>query len=53
MRPKASLHLSGAAFGAALLLTLSPAQLAGCKIPRIFHFMASAPPRGKVGKSGE
>src|SRR5712692_2137324 len=28
MRPKASLHLSGAAIGAALLLTLSPAQLA-------------------------
>src|ERR1700730_7680119 len=28
MRPKASLHLSGAAFGAALLLTLSAAQLA-------------------------
>jgi len=27
MRPKASLHLSGAAIGAALLLTLSPAQL--------------------------
>src|ERR1700747_968611 len=28
MRPKASLHLGGAAIGAALLLTLSPAQLA-------------------------
>src|SRR6201981_2844443 len=28
MRPKASLHLSGAAIGAALWLTLSPAQLA-------------------------
>src|SRR6266446_8286156 len=28
MRPKASLHLSGAAIGAALLLTLSPVQLA-------------------------
>ena len=28
MRPKASLHLSGAAIGAALLLTLSSAQLA-------------------------
>jgi outer membrane biosynthesis protein TonB len=25
----------------------SPAELAGCKIPRVFHFMASAPPRGK------
>jgi hypothetical protein len=28
MRPKASLHLSVAAIGAALVLTLSPAQLA-------------------------
>ena len=27
----------------------SPAELAGCKIPRVFHFMASAPPRGKPG----
>ncbi|HVX40989.1 MAG TPA: hypothetical protein VHB25_15570 [Gemmatimonadaceae bacterium] len=24
-----------------------PAQLAGCKVPRIYHFMASAPARGK------
>lgn len=23
----------------------SPAELAGCKVPRIYHFMASAPPR--------
>lgn len=23
----------------------SPAQLAGCKVPRVFHFMASAPAR--------
>jgi hypothetical protein len=25
--------------------TFSPAQLAGCKVPRVYHFMASAPPR--------
>lgn len=25
--------------------TFSPAELAGCKVPRIYHFMASAPPR--------
>lgn len=24
-----------------------PAQLAGCKVPRVYHFMASAPPRKK------
>jgi hypothetical protein len=30
--------------------TFSPAQLAGCKIPRVYHFMASAPARGKAGK---
>ena len=30
--------------------TFSPAQLAGCKIPRVYHFMASAPARGKTGK---
>ena len=30
--------------------TFSPAELAGCKIPRIYHFMASAPPRGKATK---
>jgi hypothetical protein len=23
----------------------SPAELAGCKVPRVYHFMASAPPR--------
>jgi len=28
--------------------TFSPAQLAGCKIPRVYHFMASAPPRKKA-----
>jgi len=28
----------------------SPAQLAGCKVPRVFHFMASAPPRGKSAR---
>ncbi|MEP6492692.1 MAG: hypothetical protein ABJF01_08445 [bacterium] len=28
--------------------TFSPAQLAGCKIPRVYHFMASAPPRKKT-----
>ncbi len=27
--------------------TFEPAQLAGCKVPRIYHFMASAPARGK------
>jgi len=27
--------------------TFSPAELAGCKIPRVYHFMASAPPRRK------
>jgi hypothetical protein len=25
--------------------TFSPAELAGCKVPRTYHFMASAPPR--------
>jgi hypothetical protein len=25
--------------------TFAPAQLAGCKVPRLYHFMASAPPR--------
>jgi hypothetical protein len=30
--------------------TFSPAELAGCKVPRIYHFMASAPARGKPGK---
>ena len=25
--------------------TFSPAELAGCKIPRVYHFMASAPAR--------
>jgi hypothetical protein len=30
--------------------TFSPAQLAGCKVPRVYHFMASAPPTKKVGK---
>lgn len=25
--------------------TFEPAQLAGCKVPRVYHFMASAPPR--------
>jgi hypothetical protein len=29
--------------------TFSPAQLAGCKVPRIYHFYASAPPRTKSG----
>jgi hypothetical protein len=32
--------------------TFSPAELAGCKVPRVFHFMAAAPARGKVGKVG-
>ncbi len=27
--------------------TFAPAQLAGCKVPRTYHFMASAPPRKK------
>ena len=27
----------------------SPAQLAGCKVPRVYHFYASAPPRTKSG----
>ena len=27
--------------------TFSPAELAGCKVPRVYHFMASAPPRKK------
>ena len=30
--------------------TFSPAELAGCKVPRVYHFMASAPARGKVSK---
>jgi hypothetical protein len=30
--------------------TFEPAQLAGCKVPRIYHFMASMPARGKVAK---
>ena len=29
--------------------TFTPAQLAGCKVPRIYHFYASAPPRAKSG----
>jgi hypothetical protein len=29
--------------------TFEPAQLAGCKVPRIYHFYASAPPRTKSG----
>jgi outer membrane biosynthesis protein TonB len=28
----------------------TPAELAGCKVPRVYHFMASLPPRGKRGK---
>jgi hypothetical protein len=28
--------------------TFSPAELAGCKVPRTYHFMASAPPRKKA-----
>lgn len=31
--------------------TFEPATLAGCKVPRVYHFMASAPPRGK--KAGQ
>lgn len=27
-----------------------PAQLAGCKVPRVYHFMASAPARTKAGR---
>lgn len=27
--------------------TFEPAQLAGCKVPRLYHFMASAPARRK------
>lgn len=27
----------------------TPAQLAGCKVPRIYHFYAAAPPRAKSG----
>ncbi len=30
--------------------TFSPAQLAGCKVPRVFHFMASAPARGNSSR---
>jgi hypothetical protein len=26
----------------------TPAELAGCKVPRVYHFMASAPARGKA-----
>lgn len=29
--------------------TFEPAQLAGCKVPRLYHFMASAPPRKSRG----
>ena len=29
--------------------TFTPAQLAGCKVPRIYHFYAAAPPRTKSG----
>lgn len=25
--------------------TFEPAELAGCKVPRVYHFMASAPPK--------
>jgi hypothetical protein len=28
--------------------TFAPAELAGCKVPRLFHFMASAPPRKRT-----
>jgi hypothetical protein len=28
--------------------TFSPAELAGCKVPRVYHFMASSPPRRKA-----
>ncbi|MDB4877181.1 MAG: hypothetical protein JWM41_3627 [Gemmatimonadetes bacterium] len=30
--------------------TFSPAELAGCKVPRVYHFMASAPARGKTAR---
>ncbi len=30
--------------------TFSPAELAGCKVPRVFHFMASSPARGRPGR---
>jgi hypothetical protein len=30
--------------------TFSPAELAGCKVPRVFHFMASTPARAKARK---
>ena len=26
----------------------TPAELAGCKVPRVYHFMASTPPRAKA-----
>ena len=29
--------------------TFAPAQLAGCKVPRVYHFYAAAPPRAKSG----
>ncbi len=29
--------------------TFSPAQLAGCKVPRVYHFYAAAAPRAKSG----
>lgn len=29
--------------------TFAPAQLAGCKVPRVYHFYAAAPPRTKSG----
>ena len=28
----------------------SPAELAGCKVPRTYHFMASTPPRSAAGR---
>jgi hypothetical protein len=31
----------------------TPAELAGCKVPRVYHFMASAPARGGAGKSAK
>jgi hypothetical protein len=30
--------------------TFSPAELAGCKVPRVFHFMASTPARRKAAE---
>jgi hypothetical protein len=30
--------------------TFSPALLAGCRVPRVYHFMASAPARAKAAK---